>query len=82
MAGGYEPPPHCHGTFVGFKSAKRTQYTAVVIQPLRMQKSSGDEINKRELPSHHFSSHRSYGQLHPDMIGSHLPKGRDVKGLL
>ena len=47
-----------------------------------MQKSSVDEIEKRGSPSYHVSSHRSYEQLHLDMMGPHLPKGRDVKGLL
>jgi len=40
VVGGYEPPPHCLGTFVEFTSARSTPRTATTIQPWRMQKGS------------------------------------------
>ena len=58
---------------------KRAQYSVAIIQPWWIQKSSVDEIEKRELPSHHVSSHRSIEQLLLDMMGSaNLSIGRDV----
>ena len=44
---------------------KHTQYTTTttIIQSWRMLKSSVDEIEKRELPSHHVSSYRPIEQV-------------------
>ena len=51
-------------------------HTATITQPWQMQKSSVDEIEKRELPSHrNVSSHRSIEPLHLGMMGSPLPEG-------
>ena len=60
----------------------RTQYIMTIIQSWWMQKSSVDVIEKRELPYHHVSFHRSVNYYTYTWWSLSFPKERNVKRLL
>ena len=60
----------------------RTQYITTIIQSWRMQKPSVDVIEKRELPYHHVSFHRSVNYYTYTWWSLSFPKERNVKRLL